>query len=187
MRRAWIEQPRQTYTLHNKKTQAHTPPLLHDVNMTCCCSVGTYDIQLKFYAFFDFFRAYWLTISNKNVDFAEFQLTNQLEQFFFSVWGLEGGWGDNISRYFSQNHSTSSDTSSASIKMLDTCTGIGSLLDFAARITARERSPQQDLSVFATDTLLMLLCKKIWLSFVITSKSVSIQQVSVTFPLAYVL
>ena len=53
--------------------------------MTCCCSVGTYDIQLKFYAFFDFFRAYWLTISNKNVDFAEFQLTNQLEQFFFSV------------------------------------------------------------------------------------------------------
>lgn len=85
MRRAWIEQPRQTYTLHNKKTQAHTPPLLHDVNMTCCCSVGTYDIQLKFYAFFDFFRAYWLTISNKNVDFAEFQLTNQLEQFFFSV------------------------------------------------------------------------------------------------------
>ena len=41
-------------------------------NRTCCCSVGTYDIQLKFYAFFDFFRSYRLTISNINVNLTEF-------------------------------------------------------------------------------------------------------------------
>ena len=61
---------------------------------------------------------------------------------------------------FLKNHSASSDTSSASIKIVETCTGTGNLLDLAACITAKDKSPQQGLSVFTTVTLLMLLCKK---------------------------
>lgn len=36
------------------------------------------------------------------------------------------------------------------MNILDTCTGTGNLLDFTACITARDRSPQQGLSVFTT-------------------------------------
>ena len=44
-----------------------------DGNMTCCCSVGTNNIQLEFYALFDFFCSYRLTISNINVDLTKLQ------------------------------------------------------------------------------------------------------------------
>ena len=61
----WASIPEKT------KKQAHTPPLLCG-NMTCCCSVGTYCIQLEFYAFFDFLCSYGLTISNIDMDLTKF-------------------------------------------------------------------------------------------------------------------